>query len=395
VPVDSKDPVWGNRGAPVTIVVFSDFQCPFCSRVEGTMDQVKTTYGKDKVRVVWKSNPLPFHQNAKPASEAAEGVFQMAGSEGFWKFHAAAFKNQSALSPENYVKWAKEAGVKDEAKYKAGLDAHTWAAKVDKDLAQGKAAGVNGTPHFLINGVALSGAQPFDKFKEVIDAQLSKAQAAIASGTKPDKIYVEMSKANKAATPAAPEQARKEEKPEEEDKTVWKVPVGDSPTLGSDHALVTIVEFSDFQCPFCKRVEPTMEQVMQEYGTRVKVVWRNTPLDFHEDAPLAAEASLEAFAQKGNDGFWKFHGKVFEKQPDIKRPTLEAIAQEIGLDMGKFKAALDSHSHKAEIDKDKKIGDAAGIRGTPGFTINGYFVSGAQPFQAFDKLIKLALREAK
>jgi len=134
---------------------------------------------------------------------------------------------------------------------------------------------------------------------------------------------------------------------------------------------------------------------MQEYGNRVKIVWRNSPLDFHQDAPLAAEASYEAFVQKGSDAFWKFHDKLFEKQPEIKRPTLEAIAQELGLDMAKFKAALDNHTHKAAIDKDKQIADAAGIRGTPGFTINGYFVSGAQPFQQFDKLIKLALKEAK
>src|SRR5262249_61355131 len=110
-------------------------------------------------------------------------------------------QNQEALSTDSYVKWAKEAGVKDEATFKQGLDAHTWADKVDKDLAEGKQIGANGTPHFMINGVALSGAQPFDKFKEIIDAQLAKAQAAIASGTKPDKVYVEMSKQNKAATP--------------------------------------------------------------------------------------------------------------------------------------------------------------------------------------------------
>src|SRR4051812_34581452 len=255
VPVDSKDPVWGNRNAPVTMVVFSDYQCPFCSRVEGTVDQIKATYGKDKVRIVWKNNPLPFHPNAKPASEASQGVFMLAGNDAFWKFHDTAFKNQSALGTDSYVKWAKEAGVKDEAKFKQGLEAHTWADKVDKDLAEGKQVGVNGTPHFLINGVALSGAQPFDKFKEVIDAQLAKAQAAIASGTKPDKIYVEMSKQNKAAAPApAPE---KNEKPEEDDKTVWKVPVGDSPVNGPDSAPVTIVMFSDFQCPFCKRVGDT------------------------------------------------------------------------------------------------------------------------------------------
>ena len=69
VPISSKDPMWGSRSAPVTIVVFSDYQCPFCSRVEGTLDQVKTTYGKDKVRMIWKNEPLPFHPNAKPAAE--------------------------------------------------------------------------------------------------------------------------------------------------------------------------------------------------------------------------------------------------------------------------------------------------------------------------------------
>ena len=73
--------MWGNRNAPVTIVVFSDFQCPFCSRVEPTVDQIKATYGKDKVRIVWKNSPLPFHPNAKPAAEAAQGVFALAGNE--------------------------------------------------------------------------------------------------------------------------------------------------------------------------------------------------------------------------------------------------------------------------------------------------------------------------
>jgi protein-disulfide isomerase len=84
VPISSKDPMWGKRDAPVTVVIYSDFQCPYCSRVEPTLDQVKTTYGADKVRLVWKNNPLPFHQNAKPAAEAAQGVFAMAGNDAFW-----------------------------------------------------------------------------------------------------------------------------------------------------------------------------------------------------------------------------------------------------------------------------------------------------------------------
>src|SRR5579862_3355138 len=164
--------MWGKRDAPVTIVQYSDFQCPYCSRVEPTMDQVRQAYGPDKVRIVWRNNPLPFHPNAKPAAEAAAGVFAMAGNDGFWKFHDTAFKNQSALSRQSYEQWAQQAGVKDMNAFKAGLDSHKWADKVDKDDAVAKQAGVNGTPAAFVNGVSLSGAQPFDKFKAVIDQEL-------------------------------------------------------------------------------------------------------------------------------------------------------------------------------------------------------------------------------
>src|SRR5450432_2082224 len=120
IPVTSKDPMWGNRNAPVTIVHFSDFQCPYCSRVEPAFKQIKEAYGPDKVRIIWKNAPLPFHPNAHPAAEASVGVFELKGNDAFWKFHDTAFANQSALSPENYEKWAKESGV-DMAKFKAGV----------------------------------------------------------------------------------------------------------------------------------------------------------------------------------------------------------------------------------------------------------------------------------
>jgi protein-disulfide isomerase len=121
------------------------------------------------------------------------------------------------------------------------------------------------------------------------------------------------------------------------------------------------------------------------------------PLPFHKDAPLAAEAAQEAFAQKGNTGFWAMHNKLFEAQGSegaLSRENLEKIAGEIGLDVAKFKAALDSHKHKAKVEADAKVGNDAGINGTPGFVINGYYLSGAQPAPAFKKLINKALKEA-
>src|ERR1700722_791503 len=224
VPVSSKDPMWGKRDAPVTIAIWSDFQCPFCSRVEPTLQQVKDTYGPDKVRMVWKNNPLPFHQNAKPAAEAAAGAFALGGNDAFWKWHDTAFKNQSALGTDSYVKWAADSGVKDAAAYKAGLDSHKWADKVEKDLNEGKAAGVQGTPAFFVNGVFINGAQPFDNFKKTIDQELSKAQAKIASGTPQGRVSDAMTKNTQQNAPAAKDDD--EGKDKEDTTTVFKVPVG-------------------------------------------------------------------------------------------------------------------------------------------------------------------------
>lgn len=141
-----------------------------------------------------------------------------------------------------------------------------------------------------------------------------------------------------------------------------------------------------------------MTQLMKDYGDKVKVYWRNKPLPMHPDAPLAAQAAMEAFKQKGSDGFWKYHDLLFANQqtPDgLKRPALEKYADQIGLDSAKFKAALDSQSHKPEVDADAKVADDAGISGTPAFSINGYFINGAQPYSKFRKLVERALSEAK
>src|SRR5262249_34212332 len=149
-----------------------------------------------KLRVVWKNNPLPFHPNATPSAVAAEAVFRLGGSNAFWKFHDAAFNNQKDLSPEKYEQWAAEAGV-DRAKFKDMIARPDVKAKVDADMAVGKTAGVTGTPASFINGVFLSGAQPIDKFTSIIDEQLAAARSAIASGTKPDKVYAMLSAKNK------------------------------------------------------------------------------------------------------------------------------------------------------------------------------------------------------
>jgi protein-disulfide isomerase len=382
IPVSSKDPMWGNKNAPVTIVQFSDFQCPFCSRVEPTIDQVKTTYGPDKIRLFWKNKPLPMHPNAKPAAEAAMGVFALKGSEGFWKFHDTAFKNQSALSPASYEQWAQAAGV-DMTKFKAGIAAHTWADKVEKDDQLSTQVNVSGTPAAFVNGVFLSGAQPFDKFKTVIDQELQKAQAKIASGTPKERVYDVMSKENKANTPPA----KSDEGDKEDTTSVFRVPVGASPVLGSNNALVTIVEFSDFQCPYCSRVEPTLKQIREKYGDKVRLVWKNEPLPFHPRAEPSAEVAMEARAEKGDKGFWDVHDKLFASQPKLDDADLEKVAQDAGLSLDKVRDAMKNHKYKSVIDGDADLADDLQASGTPHFFIDGRRIVGAQPPEKFSQII--------
>jgi protein-disulfide isomerase len=388
IPVSSKDPMWGSRTAPVTVVHFSDFQCPFCSRVDPAMQQIRTTYGPDKVRIIWKNEPLPMHPHAKPAAEAAMGVFALKGNDAFWKFHDKLFHNQNALNRENFEAWAKDLGV-DMAKFKAGLDAHTWAKKVEDDANEGHKVGVNGTPATFINGVEVSGAQPFDKFKTVIDQELQKAQAKIAAGTPKDKVYVVMSGENHKNAPAA------EEGEKEDTKTVFKVPLGKAPVRGNPNALVTIVEFSDFQCPYCKRVEPTLKALREKYGDKIRLVWKNEPLPFHPRAEPAAEVALEARAEKGDKGFWDAHDKLFESQPKLADQDLENIAKDLGLDVQKVDSAIKTHKWKSVLDDDTDESEDFQASGTPHFFINGRRLVGAQPQEKFEAIIDEEVKKAQ
>jgi protein-disulfide isomerase len=393
IPVSSDDPTWGNRDALVTIVQFSDFQCPFCSRVEDTMKKIRDAYGPDSVRIVWKNAPLPFHPNAKPAAEAARGVFALAGRRAFWKFHDLAFKNQQQLSADSYEAWAKEAGLgpKDLAKLKDGLAAHTWAAKVEADTELGTKSGVKGTPAAFVNGVLVSGAQPFDAFKKVIDEQIGKAKAKVAAGTPRASVYAELSQENAKSAPAAKEE---DSDPAADTTTVYKVPIAGAPALGLATAPVTIVAFSDYQCPFCKRAEDTLKQVRDAYGDKVRIVWRDAPLPFHPHALPAAKLAREARAEKGDAAFWQAHDAIFASAPQLEEADLGKIGQDLKLDPKKVAAALAGDSFAKGFAEDKSLGESLQVNGTPAFFINGRRLVGAQPIDQFKKVIDEELKKA-
>jgi protein-disulfide isomerase len=378
VPIEGS-PVRGKNTALVTLVTFSDFQCPFCAKAAPTIEQLSKQYG-DKLRVVFKHSPLPFHPRAEPAAELAIEARAQKGDAAFWKVHDQLFADNKNLSDERFEAIAKDAGI-DAKKALSAIAAKKHAAVIEQDQALADDIQANGTPHFFINGRRLVGAQPIEKFTAIIDEEIVKAEALVKKGTAPAKIYETLQKDAKSAP--LPE------------KVSVPAPTKDNPSRGPANAKVTIQIFSDFQCPFCKRSVDTLSEVEKAFPGKVRLVWRNMPLPMHKDAEPAAEAAMEAFKQKGSDGFWKMHDLLFADQQKLDRRSLDQHAASVGLDPAKFAAALDSNAHKTVIEADKKIASDAKITGTPAFVINGYFISGAQPFSKFKKVVTLALKEAK
>jgi predicted DsbA family dithiol-disulfide isomerase len=154
---------------------------------------------------------------------------------------------------------------------------------------------------------------------------------------------------------------------------------------GPADAPVTFVEFGDFHCPFCKRVQATITQVLAKYDGKIRMVYKDLPLDsLHPQARAAAEAARCA----GEQGkFWEFHDKVYAGNPDASAPTLQLYAQQVGLDAAKFEACRRTRKFQAEVQKDAAEGAKLGVTGTPAFFINGRLLSGAQPLDAFTKII--------
>jgi len=374
--------VKGPNDALVTIVEFSDFECPFCSRVGPTLKQVHQEYG-NKVRVAFRHNPLPFHQNAGPAAEWAIAAQQQGK---FWEMHDKLFENNKALDAASLEKYAGEIGL-DVAKAKAYVASGAGKEQIQADQAVATKVGARGTPAFFINGVNLSGAQPYENFKKIIDTELVKAEKMVSSGTSKDKLY-EAIIASGRDTPPAPPPAQAPPP-----STRQRVDlVSGVPAKGATEPLVTIIEWSDFECPFCSRVMPTLKQIHETYGTKVQVQFRNQPLPFHPRAMPAAKAALAANKQ---GKFWEMHDELFANQKALQDSDIEGYAKKIGLNISKWKADMESSEVKAAIERDMADGTKYGARGTPSFFVNGVPVRGALPFESFKGVIdtEIALAE--
>jgi protein-disulfide isomerase len=359
-------PSRGPASATVTIVAFEDFHCPFCARAQATLEELERRY-PDDVRVVFHHRVV--HESAWLPAEAAVAAARQGR---FWEMHDALFANIGGTRDREGVEGAARAAGLDLARFERDLDDPSARAAVAADDALGSQLGVDATPTFFVNGRELRGAQPIDVFVARVEAERARATAAIQAGAAPFGVYDALVKEGADHVAALDPSKR------------YDVPIGQSPIRGSSTAKVTIVEFADFECPFCGRVEPTVQTLAARYGSKVRFVWKDLPLDGHPDARPAA---LAAFAAGAQGKFWEMHDLLYAHQRSLGRKDLDGDARSLGLDAAAFDRDLDRAAGAARIADDGELARQLGVDGTPTFFVNGRPIVGALPIDAFVKII--------
>ncbi|RME81522.1 MAG: hypothetical protein D6775_13360 [Caldilineae bacterium] len=297
---------------------------------------------------------------------------QCAAEQGrFWDMHDWLFENVSTWRNGDAaanVKAAARTLQLDGDAFDACYDSRAPMVLIREDFEEGRSFGARGTPTFFLNSRLVGGLLPTDQFLQLVDALVAQAE----TGSLPANV------ATVAPSPTPDTNFSPE--------TVS--------VLGSPDAPVTMIEFSDYQCPFCLRhFQQTMPQIKAQYidTGKVRYIFKDFPIaSIHPQAPKAAEAA-ECAGEQGM--YWPMHDRLFQGQQAEWNQNPDAVnifkgyATELGLDREAFDACLDGGKYEAEVAADLNEGIRAGVTGTPSFFINGRFISGAQPFQVFQQTI--------
>lgn len=379
VPVGAS-PAAGPTDAKVTIVVFSDYQCPYCQRGNSTLEELVRRHPTD-IRVVSKHLPLPFHEQALPAARLAEATFQARGAEAFTQLEQELY----AVGPKLTADHLKRLGAKfgfAPSELDRILDGEATAieARIREDQTLADDVGARGTPHFFVNGRRLSGARPIEHFEAYFGFGLDLANIELARGTAPSALYDALQR--DSVSPGAPEAEE------------LSIPSDASPSRGPKGAPIVIHVFSDFECPYCRRVEESLAELERKYPGKLRFVWHDVPLPFHARARPLARAAREARRQGGDAAFWKLHDAIFaldRKAPRLADDEIADAAKAIGLNEARIRAAMSDESGDGDLDRDVALAEQLGFKGTPTVVVGKYVVRGARPLAYFERVVELGL----
>lgn len=378
LPVLGSEPIWGTRNAPLTWVFFGDLDCPHTRRAWRALEGVKAAFGDD-LRIVFRHRPLREHPNALEAARVLAGVARVHGAVAFFDVLHGAVQGDASLSADRLTTALRDAGYG--ASKLADLSAE-GDAQVRADLQLAGQFALKSTPYSYLNGQAIDGERTALEVEQLLREEQRTAVWLSASGVPAASLYATRTSSNLIGVGNAG-QSRS------------CAPIGKSPTRGPADALVTLVEFSDFECQYCKRAEPTLKTLLTRYPKTLRLVWKDYPLPQHKGAQLLANFAADAYRRGSSSGFWAVHDGIFAEAEALDDGTLGALAGKAGLDGALLLISAHAGVHDAAIRADMKLGQRLNVTGTPTFFANGRRIEGALPLEQFEALIQDELRTAQ
>ncbi|MEM6993233.1 MAG: DsbA family protein [Myxococcota bacterium] len=383
VPLFDDDPALGGETPLVTIVIFTDYACPPCGQSWQVMKNLVSEYGDD-LRVVYRSYTVAGFAQGERAAEAA---YAAAAQGKFWEMHWRLFGHAGQFDRPTLTAHAEALGL-DVARFTEDLDTGAFAGKRIRHRREAKALGIRGLPVMFVNGLYLAGYQKESMWHGVIDEELAHVRQMITDGVPRAKVYETLlaeAKPRQVGKPDAPELAKEladkqaanfyptELTPPEPDQR-YQIRPDDAPAVGPDDAPVVIVEFLDFQCPYCRKAHAQeVKGLLDKHGDNVRLAVRQLPLEIHIEARGAALAALAAHRQ---GKFFPFHDRLLEHSGELGRNTFVEWAEALGLDKDRFLADLDDPALSAVVAEDVRLAAKVGVNGTPAYFVNGRYLSG-------------------
>jgi protein-disulfide isomerase len=389
VPYDESDPYKGAAVPLVTIVEFSDFQCPYCGRLAEALDEVVATY-PDDVRLVFKQYPLPMHADAEPGARAALAAHAQGK---FWQMHDALFSNPREMSRDVLIGYARDLNL-DMKRFAEDLDSGALRQKVAADMSLGNRVEVSSTPTFFVNGRPFKGAQSAEQIKRIVEEERSKAYALVDAGSAREEVYARIMRAaagnaGEAEAEAAPTVDPDHRRGEPSKATNYAVPVGsDSPSTGPDDALVTVIEFGSYGCDRCKPLAKLVD-AMRARHPDVRFVARQYPVEQDE------AGALVALAADRQGKFWQMREELLASGPVQPNASVK-LAQGLGLQASQFTRDLVDPGLRKQLDADialaRKFGGAAEA---PYVFVNGRFLGPEATATDFEALLAEETKKAQ
>jgi len=378
LPVLGSEPIWGTRNAALTWVFFGDLECPHTRRAWRALESAKAAFGDD-LRIVFRHRPLREHPNALDAARVLAGVARVHGPVAFFDVLHGALQGDVSLTSEQLTTTLREAGYGSSKL--ADLSA-AGEAQVRADLQLAGQFGLKSTPFSFLNGQAIDGERTALEVEQLLREEQRTATWLAAAGVPAASLYATRTSSNLIGVGNSGESRS-------------CAPIDKSPARGPVDALVTLVEFSDFECQYCKRVEPTLEALLARYPRTLRLVWKDYPLPQHKGAQLLANFAADAYRRGSSSGFWAVHDGIFAHAEALDDGALGALAGKAGLDGALLLISAHAGVHDAAIRADMKLGQRLNVTGTPTFFANGRRIEGALPLQRFDALIQEELKTAQ